>query len=130
MPASRHSSGMSRYSEFAVKHKLAWEKALEVDTVFEFLAFIDSFPNSKHLGEARRRILILDDDREWSKAKRINSIKSHQSYLEKFPNGTYSVEAKSFIGAAEGKNRSGARYKMPLLRVREVILILSSQPPP
>ncbi len=87
---------------------LAWVKALEIDTVEGYRAYIADFPNGRHVEDARRLINEFDDA-AWKLADERDTIAGYEDYLESWPEGLHVTEAKERI--AKIKAEEEARRK-------------------
>ena len=87
---------------------LAWVKALEIDTVEGYRAYIADFPNGRHVEDAQRLINEFDDE-AWKLAEERDTIAGYEDYLESWPDGLHVTEAKARI--AEIKAEEEARRK-------------------
>lgn len=78
------------YNETIRKRKherLAWDNALNVNTVDEYLAYMTSYPNSVHFLEAQARIISLKEEEasEWEKLKTTDDLADLYDFLLKYP---------------------------------------------
>ena len=87
---------------------LAWVKALEIDTVEGYRAYIAEFPNGRHVEDAQRLINEFDEE-AWKLAEERDTIEGYEDYLESWPEGLHATEARDRI--AELKAEEEARRK-------------------
>jgi len=87
---------------------LAWVKALEVDTVEGYRAYIADFPNGRHVEDAQRLINEFDEE-AWKLADERDTLQGYEDYLESWPEGLHATEAKERI--AKIKAEEEARRK-------------------
>ena len=87
---------------------LAWVKALEIDTVEGYRAYIADFPNGRHVEDAQRLIDEFDEE-AWALAEERDTIEGYEDYLESWPEGLHVTEARDRI--AELKAEEEARRK-------------------
>ena len=86
----------------------AWVKALEVDTVEGYRAYLAAFPNGRHVEDAQR-LLNEFDEKAWSLADERDTIEGYEDYLESWPEGLHVTEARERI--AKIKAEEEARRK-------------------
>jgi len=87
---------------------LAWVKALEIDTVEGYRAYIADFPNGRHVEDAQRLINEFDEE-AWTLADERDTIDGYEDYLESWPEGLHVTEARERI--AKIKAEEEARRK-------------------
>ena len=87
---------------------LAWVKALEIDTVEGYRAYIADFPNGRHVEDAQRLLNEFDEE-AWKLADERDTIAGYEDYLESWPEGLHVTEAKERI--AKIKAEEEARRK-------------------
>ena len=87
---------------------LAWVKALEIDTVEGYRAYIADFPNGRHVEDAQRLINEFDEE-AWKLADERDTIEGYEDYLESWPEGLHATEARERI--AQKKAEEEARRK-------------------
>ena len=87
---------------------LAWVKALEIDTVEGYRAYIADFPNGRHVEDAQRLIDEFDEE-AWKLADERDTIAGYEDYLESWPEGLHATEARERI--AKIKAEEEARRK-------------------
>lgn len=86
-------SGSKKYFEYAQNENsvVAWER------------FIDKYPDSEFIEEAKERLqqLIIEKEKKdslaWVKAKTDNTTDSYLVYIDGFPKGNYLVQADSLF---------------------------------
>src|SRR5258708_26697265 len=72
----------------------AWQQATAANTLSAYQTFLQEHADSKHVENARGRILALQDEQAWSAARSANSIASYQDYLKTESGGAHVREAK------------------------------------
>ena len=87
---------------------LAWVKALEIDTVEGYRAYIADFPNGRHVEDAQRLLNEFDEE-AWKLADERDTIAGYEDYLESWPEGLHATEARDRI--AQKKAEEEARRK-------------------
>jgi len=87
---------------------LAWVKALEIDTVEGYRAYIADFPNGRHVEDAQRLIDEFDEE-AWKLADERDTLQGYEDYLESWPEGLHATEARERI--AKIKAEEEARRK-------------------
>ncbi len=87
---------------------LAWVKALEIDTVEGYRAYIADFPNGRHVEDAQRLINEFDEE-AWKLADERDTLQGYEDYLESWPDGLHATEARERI--AKIKAEEEARRK-------------------
>ena len=87
---------------------LAWVKALEIDTVEGYRAYITDFPKGRHVEDAQRLINEFDEE-AWKLADERDTIAGYEDYLESWPEGLHATEARERI--AKKKAEEEARRK-------------------
>lgn len=116
------------YNETIRKRKherLAWDNALNVNTVDEYLAYMTSYPNSVHFLEAQARIISLKEEEasEWEKLKTTDDLADLYDFLLKYPVTPYrslvelQIDSLSWMKALK-VNRAEA-YSDYLLQVEQ-----------
>lgn len=85
-------------SNFA-KADSAWCVACETATRAAFADFVESYPESEYVVEAKLRIDTLD----WNAAKKKNDAEAYKFYIDNNPNGIYLDEATSLFEKLDSK---------------------------
>lgn len=73
--------------------KKEWEKTQQQNTVESFNSFIEKYPESEFIQEAKLKIIDL----EWEKTLKDNNIKSFKAFISKYPVNKYLDEANAKI---------------------------------
>jgi hypothetical protein len=76
-----------------------WQRATAANTLSAYQTFLQEHADSKHVENARGRILALQDDQAWNAARAANSIAGYQDYLKTESGGVHVGEAKYQITA-------------------------------
>jgi formylglycine-generating enzyme required for sulfatase activity len=89
----------------------AWARALELDTLEGYRAYLDAYPEGRHKDKAQAEIDRYDDE-AWSRAEQRNTISGYQDYLEAWPDGRHASQARERLEAmkaeAEARQRDAA----------------------
>lgn len=78
-----------------------WNKALSINTVAAYQAFLQNHGGDNRAGDARGRMLALQDDQWWVETKKANTIDSFQAYLRKEPGGIHAGQAQFYIATLQ-----------------------------
>lgn len=70
-----------RYKPPVISEEGDWEKAVLKNNKIDYINFIQNFPASSHVIEAKARIGKLTDDEAWENALKINDLNSFIDYL-------------------------------------------------
>jgi formylglycine-generating enzyme required for sulfatase activity len=80
--------------------KVAWQAALAADTIVAYDDFVDGYPASPHVPQARERMRVLDAQEKAAQEKQVfqaaqksRSLADLNDYLDKYPAGSYAGEA-------------------------------------
>ncbi len=84
-----------------------WAIAKKNCDLDELEAFIDDYPNSVHLAEARSIIERYEEEQKWKQAKDSDDVGKLQAFINDFPRSSHVDEARSLIN--EIKNRARNR---------------------
>jgi formylglycine-generating enzyme required for sulfatase activity len=81
--------------------KVAWQAALAADTVVAYDDFVDDYPTSPHVPEARQRIRELEAQKKaaqeqnmFAAAQKSRSLADLNDYLDTYPHGRYAEQAR------------------------------------
>src|SRR5262245_23120034 len=98
----------------------AWEHAKQIDRINEYESFIQQFPTSEHVKEAKKQIEKL----RWINAKLFNSLDFYERFVTEFPESEHVGEATELV-AREFKRWNfrlvtvaGAKCNTPYFRER------------
>lgn len=84
-----------------------WTEAQQKDTLDIYQSFIQKYPASTYLLQAKNRIKDLEEEQAWQKSVGRKSLAGYFDYLDKYPTGKYRNEAKKEIDQRqkEAENR-------------------------
>lgn len=71
-----------------------WRSAQSADTGEAWGRFIEQHPDSELVGQARARIVQLEEHRDWQRADSVATIDAYRSFLARHPAGRWSEEAR------------------------------------
>jgi len=71
-----------------------WRSAQSADTSESWGRFIEQHPDSELDGQARARIVQLNEQRDWQHAERVAIVDAYRSFLAQHPTGRLSEEAR------------------------------------
>ena len=78
-----------------------WGRAKASNTITALDGFMNNYPDSFHVAEAKSIISAirtqLEDTRAWKTAQDKNSISAYKLYLKRFPHGPHTSKAKALI---------------------------------
>ncbi len=81
------------------RQEAGWRDARREDSVTAYQDYLEHFPAGAHSGEARARILGLQEESEWARASQLKTPEGWQRYLGAFPDGRYAVAARKQLSA-------------------------------
>lgn len=70
-----------------------WNHAIQVNSIPEYEAFINNYPNSEYVSEARRNI----EDLEFEDARRIGNISAFGAFLSEYPNSSHNRQIEEIL---------------------------------
>ena len=73
---------------------VAWDSALELNSVVSYAEFNRTWPDSKHLSESKNRMELLEDNLSWQGASKLNVIDAFRNYLSDHMKGQHRHEAQ------------------------------------
>ncbi|MEJ8566021.1 SUMF1/EgtB/PvdO family nonheme iron enzyme [Elongatibacter sediminis] len=82
----------------AAEENRRWQQALETDAVVAYRAFIEDFPESPRIAQAREFLQRLEE-KAWPGVLEENTRAAFEAHLETFPDGRYATEALARIEA-------------------------------
>lgn len=89
----------------------AWARALELDTLEGYRAYLEAYPNGRHKDKAQAEIDRYDDE-AWGRAEQRATIAGYEDYLETWPDGRHASKARERIvtmkAEAEARQRDAA----------------------
>jgi len=116
VPESEHNKVVSERNELAIKNdslkkeldgikfgapnllsdgKVFFEAKEFVKAKEKFQALVDQHPDMPQTLEAKKILLILDDEISWIKASNSNKIEIVENYLQNYPKGKHTAKAKA-----------------------------------
>ncbi len=94
---------------------IAFYKALELNTLEGYEAFLTRFPKHERADQVSRIVRSMSDEQMWLRIKKADTIAAYRRYLIAFPNGTYVSEAKAQITRLQRQaSRQPAPDPLPL----------------
>ncbi len=79
----------------------AWAEAKAANTLAGYRQFLEAFPESNYVQEARKQIAGLEEEAAWNRAKTINTLAAYDDYLDAYPQGRYAEEAEERMEALD-----------------------------
>ncbi|MGI9464408.1 MAG: SH3 domain-containing protein, partial [Aestuariivirgaceae bacterium] len=76
---------------------IAFFKALELNTLEGYEAFLTKFPSHQRAGQVSKIVKSMSDEQMWLRIKKADTVAAYRRYLIAFPDGTYASEAKAQI---------------------------------
>jgi tetratricopeptide (TPR) repeat protein len=77
--------------------EIAWERALKINTIWEYSLFKKKYPKSLFLKDAKQRIYLLEEEQDWKEALEFNTIFHLEGYVKKYRKGQHLQEAEKRI---------------------------------
>lgn len=84
--------------------KLAWNTALEVNTTEAFTHFLEKYPDSIHVAEAKKRIddlINAEEEAAYQHACSLDTVVAYFDFLEKYPDGKHADAANQAMKKLE-----------------------------
>jgi hypothetical protein len=78
-----------------------WRKATAANTVAAYQTFLQQHGGDEHAGNARGRILALQDEQAWTAARAANTAEAYNAYLETESGGVHAEEARYYLTALQ-----------------------------
>jgi len=101
------------------KIELDWQEAMASKNRSKILAFIEKYPQNKHVKEARLSVDSLD----WSQACEKNTIESFEAYLKEYANqGEHSDEASMKIDEIRARMEAEEKARQDSIAAAEAKL--------
>ena len=98
------------------KIELDWQKAMEAKDRAKIMAFVEQYPQSKHIKEARLTIDSLD----WAKACEINTIASYEAYIKEYSTqGDHSDEATMKMEEIKARQEAAEKARRDSIAAEE-----------
>ena len=85
--------------------EIEWQRVLQTDDKWEYLDFIEKFPDSVFVKTAKKKIEDIDELEFWTSVCRKDRVSSYVDYLENYPIGKFVNEAKSKISYLREKEK-------------------------
>jgi outer membrane protein assembly factor BamD (BamD/ComL family) len=76
-----------------------WRKATAANTVAAYQTFLERHGSDEHAGNARGRILALQDEQAWTAARAANTEEAYNAYLKTESGGVHAEEARYYLTA-------------------------------
>lgn len=77
-----------------------WEETQQTDTYEAYQTYMEEYPESEHVEEARR----LAEQRYWESVSSDTTATSYYAYLNRYPNGQFQAEAEERINQLAREN--------------------------
>jgi hypothetical protein len=74
-----------------------WRKATAANTVAAYQIFLERHGGDEHAGNARGRILALQDEQAWTAARAANTEEAYNAYLKTEGGGVHAEEARYYL---------------------------------
>lgn len=84
---------------------LAWKKAEQSNTIYNYEQYLKEFPNGIFIGQAEQKMSELEEETEWEIAQTLNTPSAYEGYLKNYPYGKYASTARRKL-----KNKSRVDY--------------------
>ncbi|MFC1692611.1 SUMF1/EgtB/PvdO family nonheme iron enzyme [Candidatus Latescibacterota bacterium] len=121
----------SRQADAIRQDDLAFQQAGMINTRQAYTTYLTSYPDGRHISEARAKIASLDemdtkqktaeseeqtrrDNEAFALTENTNTEESYSAYLISFPNGIHSSEARSRISAIKEHEAFGEKLRVAL----------------
>lgn len=85
----------------------AWIRALELDTLEGYRAYLEDFPDGRFAEEAQAEVDRYDDE-AWAIAEQRNTLAGYESYLEAWPEGRHASQARERANAIRAEQEAAA----------------------
>jgi len=102
-------------SRISAEETERWRQALEANAVIGYRKFMEDFPQSVHLQQAKEHIDLLED-KAWQQALEENSKAGYESHLSEFPEGRHATEALAKIEEINQREARLARARDAKMR--------------
>jgi len=99
----------------AVEETSRWHAALEADTTLSYRRFMQDFPASVYVAQARVQLEVLDD-KTWQELNTEGTVAAFEDYLDQFPNGLHQSEAMQHIDALKKREAKQERERLAKIR--------------
>ena len=94
---------------------LAWVQALETDTVEGYRAYLEAFPNGRHVEDAQRLLNEFDEE-AWALAEERDTVQGYEDYLESWPEGLHATEARDRIARMKAAEEARLKKEQEAIR--------------
>ncbi len=81
--------------------KKEWSKANSINTIDAFNGFINRYPDSEYVQEAKNKIADLKCQLEWSKTQNENTMDALKRFMDQYPDCEFKAQAKSKLAELE-----------------------------
>ncbi len=95
-----------------------WQAAVRADTIEAYRRFINDYPSSVYLDQARIQLDILDE-KAWLELAAEDSVQAYQDYLELFPDGLHQTEAMVRIDQIKQEEARRERQRLEQERLEK-----------
>ncbi len=95
----RTGAPMGQDSDEVSEEMQAYEAALGTNTIPAYQSYLDSFPNGKFAADARKNILIKQEEEQaaWDQAAKTDRAEQYNKYLAEYPGGKYEAQARQAL---------------------------------
>ncbi len=76
------------------RQEAGWQDAVREDSIAAYQQYLESFPAGVHAGNARAKILELQEQEAWVRANRLRTPEAWQRYLGDWPDGRHAALAR------------------------------------
>lgn len=76
-----------------------WNKAMAAGSLSAYRTFLKDHPTGRRAGDARGRILALEDDQAWARARATHTVAGYREYLRTESGGIHAADAQYEITA-------------------------------
>ena len=96
----------TKASKKEFEDEVAWQMAIADGKLEDYKAYLEKYPEGKHVEEAKEKVEELEekklmalakDEAAWMTATKINTLEEYQGYLKQYPEGRHSKEAKEKV---------------------------------
>jgi len=77
----------------SIYEEKSWFITNQNKTLESYQKFVNDFPKSKYLEDAKKNICQIKENNAWYESKDKNTIEEYENYLKTFPKGKYKEEA-------------------------------------
>ena len=76
------------------RQEAGWQEAARENSIAAYQNYLEKFPAGAHAGEARARVLELQEESAWTRANRLRTPEAWQRYLGEWPDGRHAALAR------------------------------------